>query len=237
VAHSPPGWYPDPSGVAGLRYFDGTAWTSWTNPAGPRSEPPPARSRTPWIIGGVAASLAVVLVAAGLTYLFVFYKPQRAGLPFGDIAPSGLAVDSAGNVYTASGTGVLELSPGAPGSMQILSGDFGQVEVAVDAAGNLYVPDRNGQRILKLAPGSTSPTTLPFGAGLSWPVGVAVDAAGTVYVADSRNNRVLKLTVGGTSSTLPFKGLHEPLWVAVDSTGNVYVTQYYANTVLKFPPW
>lgn len=41
-AVTPPGWYPDPSGTAGQRYWDGTAWTYWTDgrdplrPAAPR---------------------------------------------------------------------------------------------------------------------------------------------------------------------------------------------------------
>ena len=29
---APPGWYPDPSGVPGLRYFDGSAWTGHQAP-------------------------------------------------------------------------------------------------------------------------------------------------------------------------------------------------------------
>jgi hypothetical protein len=35
MIESPPaGWYPDPSGTPGQRYFDGTDWTeSWSQPA------------------------------------------------------------------------------------------------------------------------------------------------------------------------------------------------------------
>jgi hypothetical protein len=28
----PPGWYPDPSGAPGQRYWDGRTWTQWSNP-------------------------------------------------------------------------------------------------------------------------------------------------------------------------------------------------------------
>ena len=39
MAHPPAGWYPDPSGAPGLRYWDGIAWTQWTHAAGPESAP------------------------------------------------------------------------------------------------------------------------------------------------------------------------------------------------------
>jgi hypothetical protein len=29
---TPPGWYADPSGQPGHRYWDGSTWTHWTNP-------------------------------------------------------------------------------------------------------------------------------------------------------------------------------------------------------------
>ncbi|MHA7651760.1 DUF2510 domain-containing protein [Mycobacterium sp. ML4] len=32
---TPPGWYPDPSGQPGRRYWDGTAWTNFTHPPAP----------------------------------------------------------------------------------------------------------------------------------------------------------------------------------------------------------
>jgi serine/threonine-protein kinase len=48
---------------------------------------------------------------------------------------------------------------------------------------------------LKLAPGATSQTVLPF-VGLSWPEGVAVDAGGSVYVAYGMDARIVKLAAG-----------------------------------------
>ena len=39
MAQAPPGWYPDPSGAPGQRYFDGTTWTPWTSAADAGSAP------------------------------------------------------------------------------------------------------------------------------------------------------------------------------------------------------
>ena len=39
MAQAPAGWYPDPSGAPGLRYWDGTTWTQWTHPAASGSAP------------------------------------------------------------------------------------------------------------------------------------------------------------------------------------------------------
>ena len=49
----------------------------------------------------------------------------------------------------------------------------------------------NNNRVLRLAAGSDTPSTLPF-VDLFFPSGVAVDTADNVYVADF-HNRVLKL--------------------------------------------
>jgi hypothetical protein len=38
VVAYPPGWYPDPSGVHELRYFDGQAWTDHVSDSGTASD-------------------------------------------------------------------------------------------------------------------------------------------------------------------------------------------------------
>ena len=57
----PPGWYPDPSGAPGQRYFDGQQWTTHAPPA-------PKKSRTGlWI--GLSLLAAVVLCFGGCAAL------------------------------------------------------------------------------------------------------------------------------------------------------------------------
>ncbi|HXB72405.1 MAG TPA: hypothetical protein VNY05_29475 [Candidatus Acidoferrales bacterium] len=133
--------------------------------------------------------------------------------------PSGVAVDSNGNVYFADSAnrrirkvanGVITTVAGGgtsfgdngPATSAQLSGPTG---VALDSAGNLYIADTNS-RIRKVAngvmttvagngtrgfSGDNGPAT---SAALDQPYGVAVDPAGKVYFADSWNNRVRLLT-------------------------------------------
>jgi serine/threonine-protein kinase len=66
----------------------------------------------------------------------------------------------------------------------------------VDTAGNVYATDVGINRVVKLVPGSSTPTVLPFtgpDASLWGPVDLAGDTAGNVYIADLGNNRVVKL--------------------------------------------
>lgn len=61
---TPPGWYPDPDGVPGQRYFDGTQWTE--NRAAPQMAPvlqQPKRKVWPWVLGGIF--LVIFLVIGG----------------------------------------------------------------------------------------------------------------------------------------------------------------------------
>lgn len=105
--------------------------------------------------------------------------------------------------------------------------------VALDNAGNVYVTNQGMYgRVVKLAPGSSTPSVLPF-TGLYEPQGLAVDGAGTVYVTDF-NNRVVKLAPGSNTQTeLPIDGLNYPEGLAVDSAGSVYVADRGNNRVVK----
>jgi hypothetical protein len=149
--------------------------------------------------------------------------------------PTGVAVDTAGNVYIADshnqrirmvsgGTITTIAGTGTPGFF----GDTGPATaaqlslpsaVAADATGNIYIADTNNQRIRKIT-GTTITTIAGNGeelfagdgatatsAALDLPTGVAVDAAGNVYIADRHNQRIRMVSPSGTISTIAGSGL------------------------------
>jgi hypothetical protein len=58
-----PGWYPDPWGGSGERYFDGTSWARDVVDALPDPRPKRRGGRLTWAVGGVVAVGAIATVA------------------------------------------------------------------------------------------------------------------------------------------------------------------------------
>ena len=137
--------------------------------------------------------------------------------------PTGVAVDSAGNVYIAdmgnhrirrvTSGGVISTLTG--GTTDLLSNPAG---VAVDGAGMVYIADTENHRIRRFAGGVLTTIAGTGGAGFAgdggpatsamlWnPRGVAVDAAGNVYIADRWNRRIRRVAPNGTIDTIAGNG-------------------------------
>lgn len=192
--------------------------------------------------------------------------------------PSGVAVDSTGNVYvgdysnstirkvTAAGV-VTTLAglAGASGSTDA-TGTAARFEtpsgLALDSAGNVFVADTNSHTIRKVTPAGVV-TTLAGRAGSDGstdgtgdaalfrsPAYVAVDASGNVFVADTYNHTIRKVTPAGVVTTIagsPGQSgsadgigaaarFSHPKGVAVDHRGNVLVADYDFHLLRRITP-
>ena len=143
--------------------------------------------------------------------------------------PSGIALDSATNIYvcdygnstireiTLSGqVTTIAGSAGVTGSLNATGTNaqfFHPLGIAVDSATNLYVADYGNHLIRKITPAHVV-STLAGSAGVFGtnngtgtaaqfyqPEGVAVDSSGNVYVADTGNAAIRMITSGGVVST------------------------------------
>lgn len=114
------------------------------------------------------------------------YSYAIATLGGGFQEPSGVAVDSSGNVYIADyGNSTVKKMPAGCGSsacVTTLGGGFANpVGVTVSASGTVYVAD-SGNNAVKEMPGSctSSNCVASVGGGFKAPYGVALDASGNV---------------------------------------------------------
>ncbi len=146
--------------------------------------------------------------------------------------PSGVTIDSAGNVYIVDSdtgrvrivtSGVIDAVAGN-GTNSTFSGDNGPAiaaslysprDTAIDSAGNVYIADAYNNRVRKVSGGvittiagtgaqSFSGDNGPAtAAALDTPQAVAVDAAGNVYIADYGNDRIRMVSASnGNISTI-----------------------------------
>jgi serine/threonine protein kinase, bacterial len=143
-------------------------------------------------------------------------------------APTGVAVDAAGNVYVADhdrvrkiGTDINVSTLAGNGTDGYVDGPGGQAEfsaprgLAVDGAGNIYVADSNNNRIRKIDPAGNVTTLAGNGIGgyrdgsggpdggaqFYMPSGVAVDANDNVFVADTGNELIRRIDSSGNVTT------------------------------------
>jgi sugar lactone lactonase YvrE len=146
-------------------------------------------------------------------------------------APTGLALDSAGNLYIAqtgnnairkvntagiistfAGTGGRgSTGDGGPATMAKLSVPTG---VAVDAVNDVFIADTGNNKVRAVNTGGIIHTfagtgtsgyngdnKLATSAMLSGPSGLGIDGSGTVYISDTGNNRIRKVDTANIIST------------------------------------
>jgi uncharacterized repeat protein (TIGR01451 family) len=199
------------------------------------------------LIWKVAASGTITTVAGNGTYGYSGDGGPATGAEMS--APTGVAVDSAGNLYAAdryndrvrmvSASGTITTvagngnccfsGDGGPATGAELSSPTG---VALDSAGNLYIADSS--RIRMVSPSGIITTAAGGGssgysgdggpavnASFRTPYAISVDASGGVAVADQGNNAVRQLTPAGTRAVLTIQSSHTSVFTR-GQTGVTY---------------
>ncbi len=161
------------------------------------------------------------------------------------VAPLGLAIDAAGNLYVTdvgrSPQRIVEFDRSGK-VVRSLTGDDKMSfpnGIAVDKSGNVYVADSNNGRLLVIDATGAIVAKVGRGIGggnLGLPRGVAIDAQDRVYVVDSSGQQVIVFGVHQPGQDhLPYLGsfgsegvangaFEYPNGGAVDSRGRIYVT-------------
>ena len=200
-----------------------------------------------------ATMLTGSLLAFALFYVLAFASSANAAsIPSwaaADNAPYGIAIDSAGNIYTAN-AGLDTVSKITPegtstvnwglGDMPVTTGDRPEA-ITIDSAGNIYTANKSDGNVSKITPGGVSTIVGTTGAS---PVGIAVDSAGNIYTANNGDNgpggsepgSVSKITPDGTSTILVGTTGTGQFGITVDSAGNIYTANNDSHNVSKITP-
>jgi hypothetical protein len=161
--------------------------------------------------------------------------------------PTGLALDSAGNLYVAdwNNSTIRRVTPtGSVTTRAGTAGSYGSADgvgpaarfnnpsgVAVDRATNIYVADSMNHTIRKITPGRVVTTIagqaesagradgIGNAARFDYPASIAVDSAGNLYVADANNNAIRKLRLVGTNWVVTTLGGLPGVYGTADGTG------------------
>jgi sugar lactone lactonase YvrE len=154
--------------------------------------------------------------------------------------PTGVAIDTAGNVYTGSGQTndgrVFKIDP---------QGQFAVVatvpttespyftDIALDADGNLWLPNNSNRKVFKVTPqGAISSIVVTQLTTLS---GIDIDASGSLILTGSSSGeaRIIKRTPQGTETVLWANGLNQPIGMVRDLQGNLVIANYGDGTLSK----
>jgi sugar lactone lactonase YvrE len=146
------------------------------------------------------------------------------------LGPTGIATDSAGNVYVSdpgnstirkiTPAGVVSTFAGTAGAIGSADGTGSAarfdvpIGIAIDSAGNVYVADQGNSTIRKITPNGMV-STLAGAAGVvgsadgvassarfNYPRGIAIDSTNNLYVADTSNSTIRKITPAGLVTTV-----------------------------------
>jgi sugar lactone lactonase YvrE len=166
-------------------------------------------------------------------------------------APTGVAVDTQGNVYVAQwrddsdpnmavivSTAWDTVSKITTGNQQatFASNLSAPVGLTFDASGNLYIVQTDSTEIKKVTSAGVVSTFVDINAidpNMGVPAGIYFDSQNSEFFVTDFNGRVSVITSAGAlvrSISLPGGSA---MGVVVDASGNIYVSDYLNSTILK----
>jgi streptogramin lyase len=204
---------------------------------------PAANVSSLYTLSTTSSAFTPVLAAAPADWtLFVNYTGGGMDLP------TGLGIDSAGNVWVSSYFSDASLfSPlGKPLLGQGVTG-FGlsaSYGLAVDASNNAWIPNEpnaplpgNSVTVLNSSGQSVAGSNGYTGGGLNFPIAVAIDPDTSVWVVDYGNSHLTHLSASGQplSGSAGFTSayLALPVAAAIDSSHNVWLANQSGGSVTK----
>lgn len=104
------------------------------------------------------------------------------------IAPQGITIDGAGNVYTAnySSDNVSKITPSGVSTILGTTG-INPYSITIDGAGNIYTANTGSNNVTKITPLGVSTI---IGTTGTQPTGIAIDGAGNIYTSNTGSNNV-----------------------------------------------
>ena len=177
--------------------------------------------------------------------------------------PTGLALDTAGNLFIADSGNrrIRRVTPN--GIISSVAIDVLALGLAFDPAGTLYFSEGSTHAVYKIVggritlvaglgePGFSGDGGLATQARLNLPHSIGIDGGSNVYIGDSGNGRIRRVTPNGIIDTVAGNGLfratpegglaitatlHLPRGSAADASGNLYISEPYRHRVRRISP-
>jgi len=181
-----------------------------------------------------ASTLYVSMPGSGTVQMF----DPDSGLPLGTFAtglqlPTGLAFDSAGNLFVADiGTNsIFKVQPDGTKSLFVSIGLNRPMDLAFGPGGDLFAANDGSSTIVRITPDGIV-TLIGVDGGLNHPTSLASDSSGNVYAANTGSGTITKTTPAGVTSSFG-PPLDTPHGLAFDSTGTLFVVEHLSSAISK----
>lgn len=213
--------------------------------------------------GGLTAPGSIVIDASGNAYIgnspstsgaggtdsIVVYGKDGTlisganGYTSGIHAPSGLAIDNAGNVWSTDTSNTANpldqvVKQSAAGVLAFAFNDANISNprgIAIDSGNNAWVANQNNSTLVKIS--SAGADSVNFTSGnFAAPTGIGIDGAGNIWAAGTGSNSILKFSSAGAVSSPAdgyMPGLNQPLGISIDNAANVWTINNTGSTVSK----